>query len=321
MRCPLGSALASSTKEATRCGRDKGASRIYTLRCTARLPSQKVVLTVTTNKDQLIALIVEDLVSHKADFQKHKLLVTGRDPVPVKIANGCVNKRQDMAITQEEGDTLIAQQVSHVEDDTVLVVADDTDIFVLLLYFCHQGSISCKVLMVSPIQGRSVLDINAAAEEHRSIVPAAHGLTGCDTVTSYFGAGKFASLKVLRHGQRFRNLVGNTGGPPFSEVVDQATHFILACYGQQRCHSMTEARQQMWFSKVRRSKASAPKLCSLTPTSEAFEQNVARAHLQVEIWLHALDPNSHVLYPTSYGWSQEEGSTALSPTVVPQTPR
>ena len=93
----------------TRCSIDKGASRVYTLRCTALLPPQKVVLTVTTNKDQLIALIVEDLVSHKADFQKHKLVVTGRDPVPVEIANGWVNKRQDMATTQEEGNTMIVQ--------------------------------------------------------------------------------------------------------------------------------------------------------------------------------------------------------------------
>ena len=101
--------IEGSTKEATRRSIDKGASRVYTLRCTALLPPQKVVLTVTTNKDQLIALIVEDLVSHKADFQKHKLVVTGRDPVPVEIANGWVNKRQDMATTQEEGNTLIVQ--------------------------------------------------------------------------------------------------------------------------------------------------------------------------------------------------------------------
>ena len=65
-------------------------------------------------------------------FQKHKLVVTGRDPVLVEIANGCVNKRQDMATMQEEGDTMIMQQVSRVEDGTVLVVANDTDIFVLL---------------------------------------------------------------------------------------------------------------------------------------------------------------------------------------------
>ena len=101
--------IEGSTKEAIRRGREKGASRVYTLRCTACLSPQKDVLTVTTNKDQLIALIVEDLVSHNADFQKHKLVVTGRDPVPVEIANGCVNKRQDMAITQVEGDTLIVQ--------------------------------------------------------------------------------------------------------------------------------------------------------------------------------------------------------------------
>ena len=127
------------------------------------------------------------------------------------------------------------------------------------MFLCHQGSISCKVLIVSPIQ--------------------------------------------------------NTGGPPFSYVVDQATHFMLACCGQQRCHS--EARQQMWFSKVSRINASAPKLCSLLPTNKAFEQNVARAHLQVAIWLQALDPNPPVLDPTSYGWSQKEGSTALSSTTVP----
>ena len=101
--------IEGSTKEATRSSRDKGASRVYTLRCTARLPPQIVVLTVATNTYQLIALIVEDLVSHKADFQKHKLVVTGRDPVPVEIANGCVNKCQDMATTQEEGDALVVQ--------------------------------------------------------------------------------------------------------------------------------------------------------------------------------------------------------------------
>ena len=127
------------------------------------------------------------------------------------------------------------------------------------------------------------------------------------------------TLALARHDQRSLNLLGNTGGPPFSEVVDQAKHFMLACYGQQRCNSMTEAIQQMWFSKVNRSKVSAPKLCSLPPTIEAFEQNVARAHLQVAIWLHALDPNPPVLDPTSYGWSQEDRSTVLSPTTVSHT--
>ena len=154
------------------------------------------------------------------------------------------------------------QQISRVADGIVLVVADDSDIFVLLLHFCHQGRISCKVLMVSPIQGRSILHFTSAAEEHSSIVPdllAVYAVTWCDTVTSYFGVGKGGAMKCLRHCQLSLSLLGNTDGLLFSEVVDQATRpFVVACYDQHRCRSLMEAPQQMWFSKVRRTKTSTP---------------------------------------------------------------
>ncbi|PIK51925.1 hypothetical protein BSL78_11180 [Apostichopus japonicus] len=42
-----------------------------------RLPPQKVMLTVTRNKMQLINLICEDMASHKDDFTQHKLVLTG----------------------------------------------------------------------------------------------------------------------------------------------------------------------------------------------------------------------------------------------------
>ena len=287
--------IESSTKEATRRGRDKEASSVYTLRCTACLPPQKVILTVTTNKDQLIALIVEDLVSHKADFQKQKLVVTGRDSVPVEIANGCVNKRQDMT-TMQGG--------RH---------SDCVTSFTCWGWYrpdhCRWHRHLCSLVVFQP-PGQYILQSSNGFANSRTKCP------------RYQRSCRRAQLHRPRstscsRSQHSLNLLGNTGGPPFSEVVDQATHFMLDCYGLQRCHSMTEARQQMWFSKVSRSKVSAPKLCSLPPTSEAFGQNVARAHLQVAIWHHALDPKSPVLDPTSYGWSQEEGSTALSPTTVP----
>ena len=98
--------------------------------------------------------------------------------------------------------------------------------------------------MVAQIQGRSVLDITAAVEEHSPILPD--------------GVGKGAAVKVRTHGQLSLNLLGNTDGPSFSEVVDQATHFALACYCQHKCRTMTEVRQQIWVSKVSRSKAAAP---------------------------------------------------------------
>ncbi len=44
--------------------------------------------------------------------------------------------------------------------------------------------------MASPIRGRAVIGIIATVDLHRDIIPdllAAHGLTGFDTVATYFG--------------------------------------------------------------------------------------------------------------------------------------
>ena len=94
---------------------------------------------------------------------------------------------------------MIVQQVAEVKAKQVLVVADGTDICVLLLHLCYQGDIpaTTSVLMVSPILGHAVIDINATVDLHRAIIPyllAAHGLTGCDTVATYFGIGKAVAL-------------------------------------------------------------------------------------------------------------------------------
>ena len=118
--------------------RDKGASRVYTLRNTTRLPPQKFILTVIRNKVQLIDLICEDMAFHKDDISHHKLVLTGSDLVPVEINRGVIIKRQYMKTKQEEADAMIVQQVEEVKAEKVLVVADDTDTFVLLLHFCCQ---------------------------------------------------------------------------------------------------------------------------------------------------------------------------------------
>ena len=101
-----------------------------------------------------------------------------------------VIQRRDMYTNQEEADTLIIQQAASVPSQKSLVVADDTDVFVLLLHFCHYGNITPRVMMVSLTQDRVMIDINATAEKHHSIMPnllACHRLTGCDTATTCYG--------------------------------------------------------------------------------------------------------------------------------------
>ena len=265
------------------------------------------MLTVTRNKVQLIDIICEIMAFHNDDFSPHKLVLTGSDLVPVEINRGVVIKRQDMKTTQEEADTMIVQKVAEVKAKKVLVVADDTDISVRLLLFCCQGDIpaSTSVLMVSPIRGRAVIDINATVDLHRDFIPdmlAAHELTGCETVATYFGIGKAAAIRVLKSGVHALNYVGDTSRILY-EVTAQATPFILACYGQTKCTLLTGARQKMWANKVGQSVAGAPKLASL----------LQRAQLQMAVWRNALQP----INPTSFGWSLEEGSKTLIPTSLP----
>ena len=160
------------------------------------------------------------------------------------------------------------------------------------------------------------MDINASAKKHRAILSdllASRCLSGCDTVVSYFGIGKGIALKVLRSATHRLDLLGNTGDQvQLSNIVEQATQFMLAYYGQSTCKSMREAHKKLWSSKLSRSNVSAPKLCSLPPTTEAFAENVARAHLQLAVWKMALEPTPPGLDPVANGWSQTEGSTTLT---------
>ena len=53
-----------------------------------------------------------------------------------------------MKTTQEEADTMIVKQVAEVRPKKALVVADDTDIFVLLLHFCYQDDIPASIFVL-----------------------------------------------------------------------------------------------------------------------------------------------------------------------------
>ena len=307
-----------SIKESSRNYRDQGASRVYFLRPIAKLPYQKIVLTVSSNKKQLIDLILTELIYHK-DMLIGKLVITGNDPVPIQINQGVVSRRDDITITHEEADTMIIQQVASVGAANFLVVADDTDVFVLLCHFVFNGVITGHVMMVSPIRGRTVIDINESVDKNRAIMGdllAAHGLTGCDTVATYHGIGKGVALKVLRSETLSLSKVGDMT-LSVEETLEQSTSFMLSCYGNPECSSLTDARQKIRSRKVSRSIGAAPTLQNLQPTNEAFRENVAWAHLQVAIWKQALELNPPNVDPLTHGWTRHDGSTSLTPTTVP----
>ena len=68
---------------------------------------------------------------------------------------------------------------------------------------------------------------------------ASHGLTGCDREDPCYGIGKGVALKVQCSHAHSHSCLGDNSKA--SDVINQATRFMLACYGQSEYLSMTEA--------------------------------------------------------------------------------
>ena len=139
---------ASSVKNMTRSKRQKGASRVFKLTEASKLPDQAVVLGVHSNKALLIKLIIDDLQAHPVEHHSHKLIVTGPEPVPSQTWKGEVTIRMDLANHQEEADSIIVCQIKSAQASKAVIIADDTDILLLLMHFVHSGDISGKVRYV-----------------------------------------------------------------------------------------------------------------------------------------------------------------------------
>ena len=82
----------------------------------------------------------------------------------------------------------------------VSVIADNTDVFILLIHHYLEQQLTNLMVMESPIHGRSVIDICRTVKNEEQIAHdllACHALSGCDTVACYFGIGKVKALKTL----------------------------------------------------------------------------------------------------------------------------
>ena len=173
---------------------------------------------------------------------------------------------------------------------------------------CGRDEAKCQLCMCSPVKDGAVIDIIQSVKVHTSIVPDLldlNALTGADTSAATFGIGKIKAHKVARTARIPLRAIGDTADEAI--VPEQATSFILACYdkGFSRCASMSEARIKMWRKKT--DIASALKLCSLPPTTEAFTENAKRAHLQAAHWKASIEGTVPHINALTHG-SEHRGS-------------
>ena len=156
-----------STKSSARSERTSS-QRLYPLTLSSPLPSQSSILSVAQNKKQLIVIFIDSLAGDRVFSQDlgRKLIVTGQTPTPIEIsADGLVIFRQDLENFHEEADAIIVAQAIYaatVEFKHVQVVADDTDIYIMLLYHYFSNSLESTMILTPTRHGRCVIDIKAS---------------------------------------------------------------------------------------------------------------------------------------------------------------
>lgn len=120
-------------------------------------------------------------------------------PLPHNIK--LINKVDCVVTHAEEDVTLCSYMLKTVADgvQTMRILSDDTDIFVLLVYWTSRIQITAKI-QLEKLNG-DVLDINETAERigprKCSQILGVHALSGSGTVSYPFGKGKRSARMLL----------------------------------------------------------------------------------------------------------------------------
>ena len=202
------------------------------------------------------------------------------------------------------------------DTDVIRILSDDTDVFVLLVYWVYRNKIQATVQMER--WDGAIWDINATCEQlgHKCLqILGMHHLTGSDTTSYLYGKGKVSALKTLRAGD-FPGLYSVLGerDATHAQLMEAGQTFFCALYGQQQGTSMNVARYQIYTKKS----GKRIKIMSLPPTEHNLFLHILRAHLQTILAKSADQEAPPELDITKYGWKIKDGTPV--PTTSNQPP-
>ena len=126
----------------------------------------------------------------------------------------------------------------------IRILLDDTDVFVLLVYWVYRNKIQATVQMER--WDGAVWDINVTCAQlglKCLQILGMHYITGSNTTSYLYGNGKMSALKTLRAGDfpGLYSVLGQLDGT-HAQLMETGQAFFCALYGQQQGTTMSEAR-------------------------------------------------------------------------------
>ena len=218
----------------------------------------------------------------------------------------------------EEADTRLILHAC-LQDTNVVVVAKDTDIFVLMVYaYCVQKPAHKWYIK---IDHNKYVDIDKVVdylgEEIATKLPAIHALTVCDTTSSFFGTGKVRLIKKLKkqsssltllegfgHNRRLSNDEDNEDDEVYSNVKKFVQTMI---YNGKEDETLVETRVRLYKALKTKSSESIP------PDPDSLCQAIYRIYYQLYYWLNFNEQIVDYIPFEEYGWTYNAQTKRVVP--------
>lgn len=216
---------------------------------------------------------------------------------------------EDLKSTQEEADTRIVLHMAHAAKSgfyTLIVVSEDTDVFILCLAFNHlvQASIFFKCGTKTRVKYISISSISQAIGKDlcRSLL-GMHAYTGCDTVSAFAGRGKIGAFRILKQHRSFQEMFELLGKEweLSEELFKKLQEFTCQMYcSRAGTADINELQYRLFCMKKGNIDSN-----QLPPCADTLLKHALRANYQAAIWKRCLECCPETPSPVGFGWCQE----------------
>lgn len=262
-----------------------------------------------TGKTSADVTIVDSAVAHQSQdaFLSNE---RNKSTFIASLASYLQDRGRCVRISDGDADVLIVSSaIDYARNgQSVIVVADDTDIFILLLYHWRDNMADVyirKERKPQPIV-YAIREVKIEYEVRRRIL-FVHAWGGCDTTSATFGHGKTHVLKAVTVNQSVQKSsdILSCQGKSTEEVWEAGVQVFLCLYASDESDTLTTLRCAKYMAMVARCNILEPQ--RLPPTARAAHFHSLRVHLQIIRWKTL---NNKTLNALEWGWKLEDGVMA-----------
>ena len=222
----------------------------------------------------------------------------------------CHLKADNQVVHQCSGDadTMIAAYAIQyaTQGIEVTVIANDTDVLILLVY--HWQKEMANIYFLSEMKSQkklwNVKDIVfKTGEMLSSHILFIHAWSGCDTTSATFGQGKTTLMKKIKESQEIQQISSLMSDPNTTkeEVGSAGIKLFVHLYGGKQTDCLNSLRHAKFMEMASCGKTLEPE--RLPPTERAAFFHSLRVHHQVISWKEL---SNEELDPLQWGWKLNE---------------